>query len=77
MFMKIINYNVIPDLSGPTPTPWTLDLTEHHGCGPSTVLHSISMTEPPEPLLLLSWKSSVSGIQLLGFAQSWLCKGKA
>ena len=26
-------YNVVPDLSWPTHTPWTFDLTKHHDFG--------------------------------------------
>ena len=42
--------NVVPDLSRPTHTPWTFDLTKRHDFGQSAVLHSGIITEPPEPL---------------------------
>ena len=40
--LVIRHYNVIPDLSGQTHTPWTfdLDLNEHRDFRQSTVLHS-------------------------------------
>ncbi len=31
--LKLRHYNVIPDLSGPTHTPWTSEVTRHHDFG--------------------------------------------